>query len=148
MEGLEGETPRGQTGVRDGEPRLLLDAVAEEKEVEVDRARRVAHARLADAPQLPFEGEEAAEQVDRLEVGLDGDRSVEEARLVFVADRIGLTERRDGDDLDPRLLIEALDGAADRSPPVAEVCPEPDVRPGQRLVRSTVAAVYSTGSPS
>ena len=45
-----------------------------------------------------------------------------------IADRVGLAKRRDGDDLDPRLAAEQLDGAGQRRGAVAEVRPEADVR--------------------
>ena len=146
MERLQRETPLRQAGVRDGQARLIHDPVAVEQEVEVDRARAEARALLADPAQHALDGEEAVEQVTRREPRLDRDGAVQKGRLIRVADWLGLTQRRDGDDLDPGFGAQQLDGPADRRLPVAEVGAEADVRPCHRLVRSTVAAVYSTGS--
>src|SRR5262249_57823726 len=92
----------------------------------------------AGATELPLDGEERVEQLPRCKRGLDGDRAVEERRLVEVSDRVGLAEARDGDDLDPRHPTEQLDGVGQRRRAIAEVRPETDVRASHNgsLIRS------------
>ena len=126
-ERLESEGTLVQPRVRDRQPRLVDDDVVYQEEVEVDRPRAVPRPE-ARATELPLHLEERSERVAWRELRLDLDGAVEEGRLVEVADGIGLAERGDGDDLDPRLAPEQLDGAGQRRGAVTEVRPEADVR--------------------
>ena len=57
-------------------------------------------------------------------------RAVEEARLVLVADRVGLAQGRDGDQLDAVLGREQLERVLDLRPRVLKVRAEPDEASG------------------
>src|SRR4029078_5991083 len=98
------------------------------EQVEVDRARAVARP-LAHAAELLLHGEQLIEEICRRERGLDRDGAVEEARLVEVADGIGLPERRDGDHLDTGSLFQQLDGALQRRLAVREIRAQPPLSP-------------------
>ena len=111
--------------MRDDEAGLVENLILVDEQVEVDRARAEARA-VACASELALHVEQAVEQRAWLERGLEPGGAVEEARLVEVADRIGLAERRDGDDV----LAEQLERAAERRLPVAEVRAKP--YPGTR----------------
>src|SRR5688500_15894347 len=111
--------------MRDLEPRLVDLLVPVEQEVEVDRAR--SEARPAPIPaEQPLDGLKPVEQPGRRQLRPESGGAVEESRLVLVADRIGLLERRDCDDLDLGPRFEQLEGAANRRFAVSEIGTEPD----------------------
>ncbi len=88
---------------------MLELEVAEEKHVDVDRPRTVAWAG-EHAAQLDLDGLAHVEERERLELGGDARRGVQEVRLVEdLADRLGLIERRD------RLDLDAVARRADRA---------------------------------
>ena len=91
----------------------LVDAlVPVEQQVEVDRSG-AARRPSPDASELGFDREEPVEQAARRERRFECDGAVEEARLVRNrADRIGLTQGRNGHHLDTGSRCEALDGNA------------------------------------
>ena len=89
-----------QTRVRDGEPGLFDPLVAEEEKVEVERPRAVLPGD-ADASEALLDGEQAVEELARLECRVECSGTVEEERLFADSDRLRLAEARDGDDLDP-----------------------------------------------
>src|SRR5690242_17014038 len=78
------------------------------------------------------------EQLTRLERRVKSRRTVEKERLLPHSHRLGLAERRDGDDVDLFLGSEYLAGCADRRVAVAEIGTEADV--GARHGLATVAA--------
>ena len=80
--------------MRNGQARLLHDLLAVEQEVEVDRPRPVARP-LADTAQLALDLEQPVEQLPRAEVGLDLGHRVQELRLVGMAPRLRLQNRRE-----------------------------------------------------
>ena len=118
--------PFVQAWVRNRQPRLVDGGALYQQKVEVDGPRPVARP-LARSTELVLDGEQHREERLRLEGGLDSDRGVEKLRLVEVADRHGLVERRDCDDVDSRALSEQLDRARQGGAPVAEVRSEPHV---------------------
>ena len=101
--------------------------VAVEEQIEIDRARAEARP-AAVAAEAPLDVLEPLEQRARRELGAERRRGVQEPRLILVADRIGLPERRDRVDLDvgvpPARSSSARRIVASRSPRFAA---EPDV---------------------
>src|SRR4029079_6780921 len=102
------------------------------------RARAPALGALA--AELAFDGEQRFQQLARGELRLEGCGAVQERRLVDDPDRIGLAQRRDGDD--PGQRVECR---ADRRLAVAEVGADTDVRAGHRSA-VTVARPPSSSS--
>src|SRR5205807_8724362 len=93
--------------MRDGQARLVHDLVAVDQEIEVDRARAPELGSHSAEPAL--DREDAVENLMGTQACGDSYRSVEEARLLDRADRLRVAERRDRDDVDPRLGPEQLD---------------------------------------
>src|ERR1051325_11048123 len=97
---------------------------AVEDEVEVDRARRVAHAGAA-AAELRFDLLHLREKLEwRERRAANGDGVEELWRSRRGVDRLGLEERADADDVHDRAQL--ADGAAQRVGAVAEVRAEGD----------------------
>ena len=78
--------------MRHMEARLVDRLLAVEEEVEVDRARAEARARPLAAQRL-LDGEQPIQELTWRERRLELRRAVQEARLLEVADGIGLAER-------------------------------------------------------
>src|SRR5579862_194026 len=137
--GLEDEGALVQSRVRNGQARLVDLLVSEEQKVEVERPWSML-AGHSDTAEAPLGLEETIEQLPRGERRRQLRCSVEEKRLRTDADRLGLAERGDRDDLDPVLGAERGDGRADRRLPVAEVGAKPDegARHGRVTVTPTV----------
>ena len=114
--------------MRHGQARLVDRLLAVEQEVEVDRARAVARPRPTLAAELALDLEQAVEQLAWAELCLDLRHGVEERRLVLVAPRLRLADRRQPAGAD------ALGRLPDRPLAVAEVRAEPDVGPGHGRV--------------
>ena len=93
--------------------------VAVEEQVEIDRPRPETRP-VARPPELALDGEQPVEQLQRLERRLHFGDAVQEPRLLLVADRVGLPQRRNAKDADIRAR-EAVEGGANRLLPVAEV---------------------------
>ena len=91
-ERLEREAPLVQARMRHMEARLVDRLLAVEEEVEVDRARAEARARPLAAQRL-LDGEQPIQELAWRERRLELRRAVQEARLLEVADGIGLAER-------------------------------------------------------
>src|SRR5215218_742213 len=102
-ERLESKRTFGQAGVRHRQAGLVDLLLPVEEEVEVDRPRPPAGLLSPFPAKGLLDRKQPLEQRARRQVRLDRARTVEEARLVDVADRLSLLERRDGDDLDPGL---------------------------------------------
>ena len=117
------------------EPRLVEHLRVVEQEVEVESARPLGRAGRTIPPEPGFQGEQELEERAGLEVGPELDRAVQEARLVEVADRIGLLERRDRYHLHSVGQAELGHGRPDRGGAVAEVRPQRDESPGQEVPR-------------
>ena len=124
-EGGEHEPPLVHAGMRKREPRGLEHPVAVEQQVEVERPRP--HRDLAHAPEPRLDREARVEQ--RLgpgQLARELDDAVQKPRLIDVADRVGLVERReprprrDGVEQQPHALEEV-------SRPVAEVRADGDI---------------------
>jgi len=143
-ERLEREAPLVQARVRHAQAGGVDRLVAVEQQVEVDRARAEARARSLAAQGL-LDGEQPIQELARRERRLELGRAVQEARLVQVADGVGLPEGGDGAELDAGLGCEEVERPAERRLPVAEVRAQADEGARQRR-RSTVAAACSTGS--
>src|SRR4051794_26460761 len=121
--------------MRDLEPGLVDRVVAVEEEIEVDRPRPPLRPdALAAEPALDVE--QVVEQLPGRERRLQLGDGVQEPRLLRVAPRLGLANRRQA------RCADQLGRAADRGFAVSEVRTEPDV--GERHGRSTVTAEYST----
>src|SRR5207244_5045280 len=112
--------PLVKAGVRDFEPGLGQAQVVVEQEVEVARARaeRRAAARAAEGA---LDLEQGEQECVRRQLGLERGGGVEEARLVEVADRIGLSERGDRGELELAVRPERVEGRAEHRLAVAEV---------------------------
>ena len=124
---LEGEPALGETRVRDAQPGLLDPLVTVDEQVEVDRPGPETVRGIADSPELSLNGKEPLEKAPRGKLRVDGAGGVQEARLILVADRIGLPEGRDGRDLDPRVGLEELESSPEIVLPIAQVGAETDV---------------------
>src|SRR4051812_14640493 len=124
--------------VWDLEARLVDPLTAVEEQVEVDRPRPVAGA-AALAAELPPDLQQELEQNARRQLGVELRDRVQEPRLILVAPRVRLDDRREPVDADQ------LGRCPDRRFAVAEIRTEPDVGDHGR---STVAALYSTLRPA
>src|SRR5690348_658597 len=100
--------------------RLVDRLVAVDEQVEVDRARPEARARPLAAQRL-LDGEHPLQELAGRERRLELCRAVQEARLVEVADGVGLAEGRDGAELDPGLGREQVERLPERGLTIAEV---------------------------
>ena len=116
-----------QPRVRDDEPVRVDLLVAVQQQVEVDPAGPEART-VAGAPERILDGVQAREQVVGRKCRGDRRDRVQKRRLVGVADRLGLVERRRRDDVDAGLAIEDRERGLQQRCPVAEVRPESDVR--------------------
>jgi len=94
----ENECTFGKTGMRDFEVGLGDDLIAEEQDVEVERARAVWKTGCAVAAELALDSEQAFEQGARGEFGFERDHGVDKVRLVGEADGRGGVERRAGNE--------------------------------------------------
>src|SRR5436853_4513953 len=110
--------------------RLVDRLGAVEEQVEVDRARAEARACAPNAATRPLDRQVPVEHLARRELGLQRGGPVEEARLVPVADRLGLAQRRDREHLDPVLAGQQLEGLGDLALSIAEVRADADERLG------------------
>ena len=110
--------------MRDGEARLVDDAVAVEEQVEVDRARPPVRA-VAFTAEPALDSEQYVEQRPRLELGVDLRNGIQEPRLLLVAPGLRL------DDLRHPPSADEAGGGADRRFTVAEVRAEAYVRERQ-----------------
>jgi hypothetical protein len=126
-ERLEDEPPLCEPRVRNREPRLVDHLVSVEEEIEVDRPRAVSRPGPL-APEPALDGEKASQELERSVDRLDRTGRVQEARLVDVADWIGLAECRHGDDPDARLVSEEPDGLPQVLLSISEIRPEGYVR--------------------
>lgn len=79
--------------MRNLQPRLMELDAAEEQNVEIERARTIRYARRAVAAELLLDPEQAFKQLPRLQVRLQRDDGVNEARLRGEAHRLGAVER-------------------------------------------------------
>ena len=127
------------------EPGLVDLLVAVEEKVEIERAWPVL-AGDADTAEALLDGEQPLEELAGVERRLERGRAVEKERLLADSDRLGLAQRRDGDDLDAVLGGEGVDGLAQRALAVAEVRAEPDVGARHGLV--TVTPPCRRGPPA
>src|SRR4051812_37463569 len=125
--------------MRDDEARLVDHSVAEEQQVEIDRARPPPRPDPL-APEPALDVEQERQEGQRLETGLDRRDRVHERGLVLEAPRGCLDDRRE------TIRADQLGGVADEPLAVAEVGAETDVR--DRHGRSTVTALNSTVSPA
>ena len=146
-------------GVRDPETRLVDLGLAVEKEVEIEGPGALGRDALPDAAEAALHLEQEVEQGRGGKLGLELRDAVEKPRLVDEADRLGLDEAGDGDDLDGVLRAECSQRAAERLLAVAEVRAESDVGPGhgfrayrypprpvrRRLLIALVAALCACG---
>src|SRR5262245_36374842 len=126
--------------MRQREPLVGVLDVAEQQEVDVERARAVA--RAAEHPAvLGLDRLARVEQLERLERGRDARRRVQEVGLVEdLPHRLGLIERRDGLDLHP-MQAEQLDRSSQVRLAVADIGAQAEVAdPAHRS--------SSTSSPS
>lgn len=89
----ENEAALGEAGMRQGEPGRADDEVAEQEQVEIERARAVGQVTGAVATVVAFRGEEEVEQRFRIERGGQGDGCVHKGGLVCKADGFGAVER-------------------------------------------------------
>ena len=136
---FEHEAALQEVRVRHDQTRLVDRLVAVEEEVEVDRPRPPARPDpLAAEPALDVE--QVVEQLPRREHRLELGRCVQEARLVLVAPRLALADRRETDGADQ------LGRLSDQRLAVAEVRAEADV--GEDHGRVTVTALNSTVRPA
>jgi hypothetical protein len=126
-EGLEDETALREPRVRNREPGLDDHLAAVEEEIEVDRTRAVSRPGPL-APEPAFDGKKTGQELERSVDRLDRTGRVQEARLVHVADWIGLAEGRHGDDPDARLLAEEPNGLLEVLLSISEVRAERYVR--------------------
>ncbi len=85
-----------QRWMRNPQTRLIENAGAKQKEVEVESARSVARALPSITAEPLLDREELLEQDLWLKHGLERDRRVQEHRLIAKADRLRLVERRSG----------------------------------------------------
>jgi hypothetical protein len=109
--------------------------LAEEKEVDVDRAWTVAGA-TEGAPVLRLDRLREVEQLLGLESGPDPYRGIQEVGLVEdLSDGLRLVERRDGLDRDA-VLTQVLDRPAQMGLPVADVRAEPEVAEAAPLAQT------------
>lgn len=127
-ERLQSEGSLDKPWVRHGQAGLGHLPVAEDEQVEVDRARSEPGAVPCPA-ELALDSEQDVEELAGLEVGLDCEGTVEEAGLIRVPDGIGLTQRRDGDHLDVAAGAEELERPRDRLLAVPEVGAHADIGP-------------------
>lgn len=88
-----GSEPR----VRNVQVELVKDIVAEEEQVQVQRARPIGNACAAVAPELTLDPEQAFQQAARAEFGFEGHNGVHEAGLVGVSHGFGGVDRRAAD---------------------------------------------------
>jgi hypothetical protein len=125
-QGEQDETPRGDLGVREGEAVGFQLEVAQQQEVDVDRAGTMARS-TGSAALLGLDRLAQVKQVLGLEGSPDPDRGVEEIRLVDdLADRLRLVQRGDGLDLDVA-AAQVLDRLAQLGFAVADVRAESEV---------------------
>src|SRR5687768_14619298 len=85
-----------QTRVWQGQVSRLEDFVANQEEIEIERAWSVREG--AGAAQVALDAEQRAEEVGGRQRGLQRDDRVEKARLLQVSDRLSLVETRDRGD--------------------------------------------------
>src|SRR5262245_21844928 len=95
--------------MRDREPRLVDHLVSVEEEIDVDRTRAVSRPGPL-APEPALDGKKTGQELERSVDRLDPIGRVQEARLVEIADGVGLAEGRHRDDADARVLPEKPDG--------------------------------------
>ena len=110
-----------------GETRLVDLRVPIEEQVEIEGARPLGRDTVAAAAEPALHREKHLQQLPRRQGRLEGRRAVEEARLVDVADGIGVEEPRDGDDVDPGRGRQSVDRAEERRLAIAEIRAERDV---------------------
>jgi hypothetical protein len=103
----------------DGQARLVHGLLAEQEEVEVDRARPPAF--LAHAAEALLDRQQALEQLPRTEIGLDPNGAVQEGALLHGPDGLGLADLGHGGDVDSVLRGEQFDGAPEVALTVAQV---------------------------
>jgi hypothetical protein len=126
-ERLEDETAFREPRVRNRESRLFDYLVSVQEEIEVDRTRAISRPDPL-APEPTLDAEETSQELDRGVGRLDRTGRVQKARLVEVADGIGLAEGRHGDDPDARHVAEEPDGVPQVLLSISEVRAEGDVR--------------------
>jgi hypothetical protein len=119
-ERLEDEPSLREPRVRNREPRLVDHLLSVEQEIEVDRARAISRPGPL-APEPALDAEETSEELERSVDRLDRTGRIQEARLVQVADGIGLAEGRHGADAEARLLAEEPNGLSEIPLPISEV---------------------------
>ena len=124
---LEHEGPFVHSRMRDTQPGLVDLGVPEEEKVEIERPWPLRRNALAYPAELPLEVEQDSEQFARSELGLERNDTVEEARLIDVADWCGIDEPRDGSDANSGRCGERVDRSAERGFAVAEVGAERDI---------------------
>src|SRR5918994_4250146 len=112
--------------MRDFQPWLVHGLAAVEEQVEIDRARPEARAGAV-SPELAFDVLKPLEQRPRRKLRAKRRGAVQKPRLVEVADRVGLAERRDRQNLDPTVRFQSLERLADGPLAVAEVRTEAHV---------------------
>src|SRR5512132_2712743 len=108
---------------------LVEDHAVHEEEVEVDRARAEAWALAPDAAEPALDLQQPPEKLGWRQLGVELGDAVQKPRLVLVADRIRLPQRRDRDHLDPLLGAQQLERGGDQRRWVAKVGPESDESP-------------------
>lgn len=109
-EGLEDEAALVQCGMWECEGGVLHHDGAVEEQIEVDDARSFGWGGGAVAAHGVLDGEQAVEEIEGKDVGFQQGGGVDEARLVGVADGIGLVELGDG--FEAAEVVEPANGFA------------------------------------
>lgn len=125
-ERLEREATLVDTRMRYSQTRLVDDLVPVHQQVEIEGSRPPAL--TANPPELTLDAQERLQKLLRSERRLGGHGSVQEPRLLDDPDRVGLAERRDGDDLDLGFRGEKCDRSPKCPLSIPEVGSEADVR--------------------
>jgi len=150
-----------QPRVRDAETRLVELGVAVKQQVEIERPRALRRHALAHAAEAALELEQPLEQLAGRQRRLENGDAVEEPRLRRQADRLGVDEGRDRNDLDGGIGAELVERREQRLLAVAEVRAQPDKRalhaasvplasasPVRRLLLIAVAAALCASGPA
>jgi len=89
----EHEGALGQARVRNHEARPANNKIAEQENIQIERARAIGKAHEAIATEVLLDEEHGAEQFEWSQFGLECHGSVEKARLIQESDRLSGEER-------------------------------------------------------
>ena len=103
--------------------------VAEQQEVEVERAGPASGNAETVTAEVPLDVEQRVEELPRCQLRLELDGAVEETGLVDVADGLGVTKARNAHNVRVWHVPQAPDRRSQRALPVAQVRAEADERP-------------------